>query len=99
LQSVGISEPTFIKAATAMLQGQVKLGDDGTAYVETSMGPKVLGDFVKSWASSEGAAFVTKPQGGGASGGTGTGTKPTGGNLGGTKAERLAALKARFPDL
>lgn len=69
LQQAGINEPTFIKAATAMLAGQVKLGDDGTAYVEGSMGPKVLGDYVKQWASSEGAAFVTKPQGAGVKGG------------------------------
>jgi hypothetical protein len=69
LQQVGITEPAFIKAATAMLSGNVKLGEDGTAYVETSMGPKVLGDYVKSWASGEGAAFVTKPQGAGVKGG------------------------------
>jgi uncharacterized membrane protein YdfJ with MMPL/SSD domain len=69
LQQAGINEPAFIKAATAMLSGQVKLGDDGTAYVESSMGPKVLGDYVKSWAAGEGAAFVSKPQGAGAKGG------------------------------
>jgi hypothetical protein len=99
LQRAGISDPTFIKASMALLSGQVKLGDDGTAYVETSMGPKVLGDYVKTWAASEGAAFVTPAKGSGANGGDGTATKPTGGNLGGTKAERLAALKSRFPDL
>lgn len=99
LQRAGISDPTFIKASMALLSGQVKLGDDGTAYVETSMGPKVLADYVKTWAASEGAAFVKPAQGSGASGGTGAGTKPTGGNLGGSKTERLAALKARFPDL
>jgi multidrug efflux pump subunit AcrA (membrane-fusion protein) len=69
LQLAGIQEPAFIKAATAMLAGQVKLGDDGTAYVDGSMGPKVLGDYVKQWASGEGAAFVTKPQGAGVKGG------------------------------
>jgi hypothetical protein len=76
LQGVGITEPAFVKAATAMLSGDVKLGDDGTAYVDTAMGPKVLADYVKSWAASEGKAFVSKPQGGGAQPGTG-GTKPT----------------------
>ena len=100
LQQVGITEPAFIKAATAMLAGDVKLADDGTAFVESSMGPKMLGDFVKAWASSEGAAFVTKPQGAGAKGGDGNGT-PTAkkGDMAGTKEERQAALKARFPDL
>jgi hypothetical protein len=100
LQQAGINEPTFIKAATAMLAGQVKLGDDGTAYVEGSMGPKVLGDYVKQWAASEGAAFVTKPQGAGVKGGEGSGSKPMPkGNLAGSKEERVAALKAKFPDL
>jgi uncharacterized membrane protein YdfJ with MMPL/SSD domain len=100
LQQAGINEPTFIKAATAMLAGQVKLGDDGTAYVESSMGPKVLGDYVKQWAASEGAAFVTKPQGAGVKGGEGSGTKPLPkGNFAGSKEERVAALKAKFPDL
>jgi len=65
LQGVGITEPAFVKAATAMLSSDVKLGEDGTAYVDTLMGPKVLGDYVKSWAASEGQAFVSKPQGGG----------------------------------
>ena len=100
LQQAGITEPAFIKAATAMLAGEVKLGDDGTAYVESSMGPKVLGDYVKAWASGEGAAFVSKPQGAGAKGGDGNGNPSASkGNLAGTKEERQAALKARFPDL
>lgn len=100
LQTAGISEPAFIKAATAMLSGEVKLADDGTAYVESSMGPKVLGDYVKAWAASEGAAFVTKPQGAGVKGGEGNGTPTTPkGDLAGSKDDRKAALKARFPDL
>jgi len=69
LQAAGVNEPAFVKAATAMLSGNVKLGDDGTAYVESQMGPKVLGDYVKQWAAGEGAAFVSKPQGAGARGG------------------------------
>lgn len=68
LQGAGITNPTFLKAAQAMLSGMVKLGEDGTAYVETSMGPKVLGDFVKGWAASDGKDFVTPPSGGGAKG-------------------------------
>jgi hypothetical protein len=68
LQSAGITSPTFLKAAQAMLSGMVKLGEDGSAYVETGMGPKVLGDFVKGWAASEGKDFVTPPKGGGAGG-------------------------------
>lgn len=68
LQVAGVTNPTFLKAAQAMLSGMVKLGEDGTAYVETGMGPKVLGDFVKGWAAGEGKAFVAPPSGGGAKG-------------------------------
>jgi uncharacterized membrane protein YdfJ with MMPL/SSD domain len=100
LQQAGINEPAFLKAATAMLAGSVKLADDGTAYVESSMGPKMLGDYVKQWAAGEGAAFVTKPSGIGAKGGDGSGTvTPPKGDLAGDKDARKAALKARFPDL
>jgi hypothetical protein len=83
-----------------MLAGMVKLGDDGTAYVEQAngMGPKLLPDYVKQWAASEGAAFVAKPQGAGAKGGDGK-TAKVAGNLAGTREERIAALKAKFPDL
>lgn len=100
LQQAGITEPAFLKAATAMLAGEVKLADDGTAYVESQMGPKMLGDYVKQWAAGEGAAFVSKPQGGGLKGGDGGGAKPAPkGDLAGSKDDRKAALKARFPDL
>ena len=98
LQGVGITEPAFIKAATAMLSGEVKLGEDGTAYVDTAMGPKMLGDFVKAWASGDGKAFVTKPQGGGAQAGTGSGGKAI------TRADfdklspeaRIAAIREKY---
>jgi DNA repair exonuclease SbcCD ATPase subunit len=99
LQQVGITEPAFLKAASVMLSGQVKLGDDGTAYVETQMGPKVLGDYVKSWAAGEGAAFVSPAKGGGANGGGEGGKGKSTGSLTGSKEERKAALKQRFPDL
>ena len=87
LQGAGITSPTFLKAAQAMLSGMVKLGEDGTAYVETGMGPKVLGDFVKGWAASEGKDFVTPPKGGGAQGNDG---KTTGTTMKRTDFERLA---------
>lgn len=99
LQAAGIVNPTFVKAATTMLAGQVKLGEDGTAFVETAMGPKVLTDYVKGWAASEGKDFVAPPSGGGAGGSKGGGAGPAKGNLGGTPQERMAAIKAKFPDL
>lgn len=99
LQSAGITNPTFLKAATTMLAGQVKLGDDGTAYVETGMGPKVLADFVKGWAASDGKDFVTAPQGGGAKGNDRPTNPASRGDFGGTPQERAAAIAAKFPDL
>ena len=99
LQSAGITNPTFLKAATTMLAGQVNLGEDGTALIETGMGPRVLADFVKGWAASDGKDFVTPPQGGGAKGNDRPNTNATQGNLAGTPQERKAALAARFPDL
>jgi hypothetical protein len=99
LQAAGIVNPTFVKAATTMLSAQVKLGDDGTAYVDTAMGPKVLSDYVRTWASSEGKDFVAPPSGGGAGGSKGGGGALPKGNLGGSQADRLAAIKSKFPDL
>lgn len=69
LQASGITNPTFMRAATAMLSGRVKLGDDGSAYVETDMGPKPLDAFIKTFAAGEGKDFVSPPSGGGAKGG------------------------------
>jgi hypothetical protein len=77
LNAAGIINPAFVKASQAVLAGQVKLGDDGTPYVETAMGPKVLGDFVKSWAGSEGKDFVAPASGGGATGSKGSGKPNT----------------------
>ena len=99
LQAAGIVNPTYVKAATSMLSAQVKLGDDGTAYVDTAMGPKVLSDYVRAWASSEGKDFVAPPSGGGAGGSKGGGGALPKGNLGGSQADRLAAIKSKFPDL
>jgi hypothetical protein len=73
LQEAGIIKPAFIKAASALLKDGVKVAEDGSAYVETSMGPKMLGDYVKSWVASEGAAFVEPAKGGGAKEGDGGG--------------------------
>jgi hypothetical protein len=68
LTASGVTEPAFLKASQAMLSGMVKMGEDGTAFVETPMGPKLVSAFVKDWAASEGKAFVTPAQGGGAKG-------------------------------
>jgi len=76
LQAAGITNPTFLKAATTMLKETVKVGEDGTVYAETPMGPKVVHDFVKSWAAGDGKDFVAPPSGGGAGGGKSGGGQP-----------------------
>jgi hypothetical protein len=69
LQTAGISDPVYLEAATVLIRDKVKVDDDGNVYAEGDMGqPKMLDDFVKSFVSGKGAAFVSKPSGGGASG-------------------------------
>jgi len=94
LQSSGVTNPAFLKAAQAMLSGMVKLGEDGTAYVETPMGPKTVDVFAKGWAASEGKDFVTAAQGGGARGNDGTKVSNTM-----KRAEFLALPPARQAEL
>lgn len=67
IRDAGISEPAFQKAAKRLLSDGVKVAN-GKPVVETDMGPLGLSEYVKRWASSEGAAFVSKPSGGGAGG-------------------------------
>jgi hypothetical protein len=95
LTGAGVTNPTFQKAATAMLAGAVKLVD-GKAGVETDMGPVDVAQHVKRWAASEGKDFVTPPAGGGSKGqDNGDKTKVTG-NMSGSPEERVAAIKAKM---
>lgn len=73
LTGAGVTDPTYLEASRMMLAGQVKVGDNGAAIVETDMGPVAVSDHVKRWAADKGKAFVTPPSGGGAKGGEGTG--------------------------
>jgi len=78
LRRVGVNEPAFVKAARRELLDLVKVVN-GVAVVQTSdLGDFSLSAYVNRWASSEGAAFVSKPAGGGATGSKGgtTGRKP-----------------------
>lgn len=73
LLEAGVKIPSYLKAAKAMLAGQVKLEADGEKRV-AKVGDKLLGEFVKEWAAGdEGKAFVDAPgnSGGGAGGGAG----------------------------
>jgi len=76
LASAGITNPTFQKAARALLAPQVKVEGD-RAIIETDMGPMALQEHVKRWVASEGSAFVTPPSGGGARGNTAGSTPNT----------------------
>ncbi|KDD21200.1 hypothetical protein [Bordetella bronchiseptica] len=94
LAKAGVA-PHFMDAVKAMLRGQTSI-KDGAAVI----GDKLLDDHVMEWASTDqGKHFITAPAntGGGGQGGNGGG-KSTG-NMGGSREDRVAALKAKFPEL
>ncbi len=96
LTSAGV-KPEFMRAASTMLKGEAELSESGVA-----LRGKPLADAIKEWAASdEGKAFVANGNAGGGAEGGGKGKQPAqkAGNLGGSKADRVAALKNRFPDL
>ena len=101
LLEAGVKNPVHLKAAAAMLKSAAKVevvveGDNRKAVVNG----KDLGAFVKEWSQSdEGKAFVSAPVNNGGGAGGGGGGQATGGNLGGTRAERATALAARHPEL
>ncbi|CFM01140.1 hypothetical protein [Bordetella pertussis] len=94
LAKAGVA-PHFMDAAKAMLRGQAAI-KDGAAVI----GEKPLADHVTEWAGTDqGKHFVTAPanSGGGGQGGN-SGGKCTG-NMGGSREDRVAALKVKFPEL
>ena len=100
LTKAGVTNPVHLKAAKSMLAGQVAIVADGDNRM-AKIGDKDLAAAIGEWAKGdEGRFFVQAAQntGGGASGGDGSGAKQTG-NLGGTRAERVNALAAKFPEL
>lgn len=94
LAGAGVTNPTYVKAASALLGGAVKMVD-GKAVVETDMGPVDVAQHVKRWVAGEGKDFVTPAQGGGAKGQNDGKTNPTG-DMGGPKEQRVAAIKAKM---
>ena len=75
----GVKKASYLKAAKAMLAGQVVLTSDGDDRI-AKVGDKLLVDFIKEWAvSDEGKAFVDAAvnSGGGADGGAGGGAGDT----------------------
>ena len=77
LAKAGVTNPTHLKAAQAMLKDGVQIVADGDVRV-AKIGDKALSDFVKEWAAGdEGKHFVQAPanNGGGATGGSGAGAQ------------------------
>ena len=75
----GVKKASYLKAAKAMLAGQVVLTADGDKRI-AKVGDKALAEFVKEWAASdEGKTFVDAPGnfGGGSGGGAGGGANDT----------------------
>lgn len=100
LREAGITEGAYLRAAKRDLVDLVKVVDGKPVVQTADVGDFTLPEYVKRYVSTEGAAFVSKPQGAGLKnndlGGNPTASK---GSLAGTKEERVAALKAKFPDL
>lgn len=75
LTKAGVTNPTHLKAAKALLNGDIKLEIEGDQRV-AKMGSKTLLDAIKEWAAGdEGKHFVAAQanSGGGAAGGGGKG--------------------------
>jgi len=75
LTKAGVTNPVHLRAAKAMLSGQVQLVAEGDNRI-AKVGDKALADFVSEWAKGEeGKYFVAAQQngGGGAPGGAGKG--------------------------
>lgn len=94
--------PEMMPAVKAMLRQQTAIKAEGSEYLAL-MGDKPLSEAVVEWAQSDaGKPFVAAPDnsGGGAAGGSVSNSGPAPkGNLGGTKEQRINALKSRFPEL
>lgn len=98
LVKAGVTNPVHLKAAKAMLASQVQIVAEGDIKLP-KVGDKPLADFVKTWADGdEGKHFVTAPagNGGGAGNGGRMNEQTTKGDMGGSKADRIAAIDARL---
>lgn len=94
--------PEMMPAVKAMLRQQTSIKAEGSEY-QALMGEKPLSEAVIEWAQSDaGKPFVIAPDnsGGGAAGGAANNSGPSPkGNLGGTREQRVNAIKNRFPEL
>ena len=85
----------FLEAAKALLRGNASLKDE-KGELKAYIADKPISEFVSEWAQKDGKAFIAAPQGqgGGASGGGGS--VNIGAKWGGTREERIAAIKEKF---
>ena len=85
----------YLEAAEALMRAKgAALGNDDTPLIDG----KPLSDYIREWAASDaGKAFVSAPNssGGGASGGSAA-SGSSFGNMGGSPAERQAAIAQKF---
>lgn len=74
LTAAGFTDPAVLDLARTKLAGEVRIGDDGKAVIETDMGPITPAERAKRLANGEWKALVTAPKGGGSKSGEGSGT-------------------------
>jgi cell shape-determining protein MreC len=103
LTKAGVTNAVNLKAARAMLGGQVQIVVEGDQRI-AKVGDKPLADFIGEWAKTdEGKHFVAAPgnSGGGGQGGQGGGGQggKVEGKIDGTDAERAAHFATKYPDL
>ena len=94
-------KPEFMDAVKAMHRGSAQIAIDGSEYV-ARIGDKPISEAIAAWVGSDaGKHFISAPNnsGGGANGGNGGQGGKVAGDFGGSKADRIAALNAKFPDL
>ncbi len=100
LSSSGITNPSFVKAARALLEPRVAMDTDD-ASMDIGLGPMGIAEAVKRWAAGdEGKSFVAPPKGDNAKGNDGGHQQQkTKGDFGGDTKARTAAIAAKFPEL
>lgn len=69
LGDAGVPETLRNGARLEMLERVTPQFGNGGVVVETDMGPMDIGEYAKRWVAKDGAAYVAKGQGGGATGG------------------------------
>lgn len=100
LSASGITNPSFVKAARALLEPRVAMDADD-ASMDIGLGPMGIAEAVKRWAAGdEGKSFVAPAKGDNAKGNDGGHQQQTTkGDFGGDTKARTAAIAAKFPEL